>query len=449
MKPTTPSLWTLSAMALPLAFVSLPLYVLLPNRYASQLDVPLASIGTLLLVVRALDAVLDPWLGQQCDRWFAHGTRHVWRISLGLGLALTLGFAGLWMPDVWLTLMGLSPTSNAVLLGVAPCLVVAYLAATGLNLTLQTWGTRLGGHAVQRSRITAWREGLGLAGVVLASVLPTVMEAHWLVSVFAVLIVIALWLWAHAATATPHTLDPNEKAPEPPTPNRPSVNVRHGHAANGSWLGPLRQTKFRALLHVFLLNGIASAIPATLVMFFIQDLLQAPTGSEALYLGAYFLAAAVSLPLWLRVVRHIGLARAWLVGQVLSVAVFMWAVSLGAGDVWGFAAICVLSGAALGADLVVPGALLTGVIQRSGDSGQAEGAYLGWWQVATKLNLALAAGLALPLLQLFGYSAGTRSPDGLWALSVAYGVLPCVLKLLAIWRLWTARVELWEKPHGE
>ena len=53
MKPTTPSLWTLSAMALPLAFVSLPLYVLLPNRYALQLDVPLGSLGTLLLVVRA------------------------------------------------------------------------------------------------------------------------------------------------------------------------------------------------------------------------------------------------------------------------------------------------------------------------------------------------------------------------------------------------------------
>jgi Na+/melibiose symporter-like transporter len=302
---------------------------------------------------------------------------------------------------------------------------------------------------VQRSRITAWREGLGLAGVVLASVLPTVLDAHWLVSVFAVLMAIALWLWTRAATVAPHTHSADVDAPAPHAPNIPVDSSRNVLSTNGSWLGPLRQTKFRALLQVFLLNGIASAIPATLVMFFIQDLLQAPAGSEALYLGAYFLAAAVSLPLWLRVVDGVGLARAWLVGQVLSVAVFMWAVSLGAGDLGGFAAICVLSGAALGADLVVPGALLTGVVQRSGDSGQAEGAYLGWWQVATKLNLALAAGLALPLLQMFGYSAGTRSEGGLLALSVAYGVLPCVLKLLAIWRLWAARVELWEKPHGE
>ncbi len=439
MKPSTPTLSALSAMALPLAFVSLPLYALLPNRYAAQLGVSLASIGALLLAVRALDAVLDPWLGQQCDRWFARGTAHVCRVSLALSLALTIGFAGLWMPDVWLALMGFRPTPNAVLWAAAPCLVLAYLAATALNLTLQTWGTRLGGNAVQRSRITAWREGLGLAGVVLASVLPSALEAHGLVSVFAVFIAIAWWLWTRTASA----------ADAPLAANTADTHPILAHAKSGLWLGPLHQNQFRALLQVFLLNGIASAIPATLVMFFIQDVLQAPAGAEAFYLGAYFLAAAASLPLWLRVVRHIGLSRAWLLGQALSVAVFMWAVNLGAGDVWGFAVICLLSGAALGADLVVPGALLTGVIQRSGDSGQAEGAYLGWWQVATKLNLALAAGLALPLLHVFGYSAGTRSADGLWALSVAYGVLPCVLKLLAMWRLWAARVELWETSHGE
>ncbi len=449
MKRITPSLWALSAMALPLAFVSLPLYALLPNRYAAQLGVPLASIGVLLLAVRVLDAVLDPWLGQQCDHWFARSTAHVWRVSMALGLALTLGFAGLWMPDVWLTLMGLQLTSDAVLWATAPCLVLAYLAATALNLTLQTWGTRLGGNAVQRSRITAWREGLGLCGVVLASVLPAVLGAHWLVSVFAVLMTVALWLWARAASVAPHRDHHHADAPAPLTPHTPAVPDTNAHSATSSWLGPLHQTQFRALLQVFLLNGIASAIPATLVMFFIQDVLQAPAGAEAYYLGAYFLAAAASLPLWLLVVQRVGLARTWLAGQALSVAVFMWTVSLGAGDLWGFALICVLSGTALGADLVVPGALLTGVIQRSGNSGQAEGAYLGWWQVATKLNLALAAGLALPLLQLFGYSTGTRNEADLWALSVAYGVLPCALKLLAIWRLWAARVELWETSHGE
>ena len=63
--------------------------------------------------------------------------------------------------------------------------------------------------------------------------------------------------------------------------------------------------------------------------------------------------------------------------------------------------------------------------------GQHEGAYFGWWTFATKLNLALAAGLALPLLALLGYTPGTRSEAGLQTLSLAYAVLPCLLKLAA------------------
>ena len=44
---------------------------------------------------------------------------------------------------------------------------------------------------------------------------------------------------------------------------------------------------------------------------------------------------------------------------------------------------------------------------------------------------ALAAGLALPLLALLGYTPGTRSEAGLQTLSLAYAVLPCLLKLAA------------------
>ena len=56
--------WRYGFLGLPLAFVALPLYVLLPNHYAREFGVPLAALGTLLLAVRLLDAVMDPWLGR-------------------------------------------------------------------------------------------------------------------------------------------------------------------------------------------------------------------------------------------------------------------------------------------------------------------------------------------------------------------------------------------------
>jgi Na+/melibiose symporter-like transporter len=182
---------------------------------------------------------------------------------------------------------------------------------------------------------------------------------------------------------------------------------------------------------VFVVNGIASAVPATLILFFVQDRLQAPSAQEPLFLGSYFVCAALAMPLWLRCVARIGLARTWLAGMLLSVAVFVFAATLGAGDSAAFVLVCTLSGVALGADLTVPSALLAGTIAANGDAGRAEGAYFGWWNFATKLNLALAAGLALPLLGWLGYSPGARDPQALQTLTWAYCLLPCCLKLLA------------------
>ena len=53
-----------------------------------------------------------------------------------------------------------------------------------------------------------------------------------------------------------------------------------------------------------------------------------------------------------------------------------------------------------------------------------------------QINLALAAGIALPLLAWFGYMPG-RDGGGA-ALAGAYALLPCGLKLLAAALLWRA-----------
>jgi len=65
------------ALGLPLAFVALPLYVVLPSHYASQFGVPLAWLGALLLAARLFDAATDRLIGRWCDAWFAKSSRHV------------------------------------------------------------------------------------------------------------------------------------------------------------------------------------------------------------------------------------------------------------------------------------------------------------------------------------------------------------------------------------
>ena len=401
------------ALGLPLAFVALPLYVILPNHYASEFGVPLAWLGAVLLAARLFDAIADPLIGRWADVLFARSSASAWWAAAAAAVVLAIGFRALFFPVVQ------GPV--ALLAWCAALLAVTYLGYSVISVIHQAWGARLGGDETQRARIVAWREGLALVGVLLASVLPPVAGLGMSTIAFAVLLLLGVaWLW---------------RAPRPEA-------ERAAFPAAPMTL-PLATRDFRKLLAIYLINGIASAVPATLVLFFIRDRLQAPT-YEPLFLASYFAAGALSIPLWVRAVSRFGLARCWLAGMLLAIAVFGWAALLGAGDVAGYTAVCIASGIALGADLTLPGALLAGVIQRAGHAGRGEGAYFGWWNFATKLNLALAAGLALPALQWFGYAPGGRGDDALTALTIAYCVLPCVLKLGAVALLYLT----WIRPAG-
>lgn len=415
------------ALGLPLAFVALPLYIILPNHYAREWGVPLATLGWLLLGARLFDALIDPLLGRWCDRLYAQSTRAVLHWGAGAAVLLGLGFTALFFPPVSLTLSH----DAGLLVWAASALLLTYTAYSFLSVSHQSWAARLGGDEVQRSRNVAWREMLGLAGVVLASIVPVVFGLRATVALFFIALTLGWAAW---------TL-----APRPAQTRRTAAAINSATTATITAVTatppplwhPFSHPEFRHLLAVFMLNGIASAIPATLVLFFVQDRLQAPPALQPAFLGSYFVCAALSIPLWLRMVKRIGLARCWLVGMVLAMVVFIGALALGTGDTTAFLLICALSGVALGTDLALPSALLAGVVQRAGDSCHAEGSYFGWWNFATKLNLALAAGLTLPLLAQFGYAPGVRDPQALAALSTAYGLLPVAFKLIAATLLYT------------
>lgn len=390
-------------LGLPLAFVALPLYVVLPHHYASKLGLPLASVGALLMLVRLIDAMAEPLLGRFSDSLYAQSIRAVMWVAGGSALLQALGLTGLFFPQV----QGDGPQAAWMVAG----LLFTCLAHSQLVIAHQAWGVRLGGDEVQRSRIVAWREGPGLIGVIMASTLSVAWGPSAMLIVFAFALLLGWWaLWY---------------APRPPVTVYAPRSVKH------TLWQPLGVAAFRRLLAVFLCNGIASAIPAALMLFFAQDRLQASQAQIALFLVIYFVSGALSMPGWLFMVRRFGLHRAWLTGMLLAVACFGWTAGLGSGDIVVFSAICALTGVALGADLALPGALLARLTESLGAQGRHEGLYLGWWNLATKLSLAFAAGATLPLLQWGGYVPGTQDIEALQRLSWTYALLPCFLKLLA------------------
>lgn len=395
--------------ALPLAMAALPLYVHLPKFYGGTLGVDLALLGIVLLVLRLLDGLVDPLLGAWSDRLRSR------RAAIALSApVLAAGMVALFLPP--------TGTEAGHLAWLVVALTLVYTAYSVAMINHNAWGAELTTDPVGRTRITAVREGLALVGVVIASLAPALLGgaagadaglAPFAIVFAGVTLACALVLW---------------RAPVAPRRAAASVVPLATRVA-----APLADPLFRRLLLVFLANGIASAIPATLVLFFIADVLQAPE-RQGLFLALYFVAGGLGMPLWVRLSAAWGKTRAWMAGMVAAVVAFVWAFALGPGDTAAFAAICVLSGLALGADLALPPSLLADVIDRDGRE-RPTGAYFGLWTLATKLNLALAAGIALPLLSFLGYAPGAEGGGGLRALAFVYAIVPCALKLVALFAL--------------
>ena len=389
-------------LGLPLAFAALPVYVHVPRLYADTTGMDLALLGAILLGTRLADACIDPWFGWLADRL---PRRRMLVLAL---FPFALGFVALLNP----------PATHA-----APWLLVAlaltYLGYSAAAVAYQAWGAALGDDAAMRTQLTAAREGFGLCGVVLAAALPGLLaddlstgisRLSWLLPPVLLLAAVATLALAGGAGRSP---------------------VPAERLAN-SLARTFADRAFVRLLLVFIANGIAAALPATLFLFFVADVLGLESASGAL-LAVYFIAGAASLPIWVGLAGRIGRVRAWGLAMLLAMLAFAGTSLLGPGDLWLFAAICLMSGLALGADLALPAAIAADLGERQGQSG----ACFGVWNFVAKLNLALAAGLALPVLDLLGYRPG--GGQGLAALIGVYALLPLAFKALAAGLLWRWR----------
>lgn len=408
-------------LGLPLAMAALPVYVQIPTYYTTQLGMALASAGWMIFLARFFDALQDPFLGRVIDK--LHGKLTLWFCGAGVMLAIT--FLGLWLPLV---------SKNYLVIWLAAMLIMAYMAHSMLNIAYLSWGARLVdlNHSTNAANAgllgaAAWREGAGLVGVILASVIPSVILAAdphqisqrlvWFSLAFGLLLAIGI-----AALL--------RKAPV----------WRHAEVAHSDWRLEWKIMKsnraFKALLVPYFLNAISVSVPATLVLFFINDQLQAASYSAA-FLASYFIAAAVGLPCWVKVAERIGVMNSWRLGMLLAIVAFVSVSMLQAGSIIPFFAICIASGLALGADLALPPVLLAKVIKKEAPPAM----YYGVWTLLAKFALAIS-GLSLPLLAYFDYHPGQPATQLLvWV----YAGVPCVLKLLALLMLW--RLSHWMQEN--
>lgn len=381
-----------------IACAGLPIYIHAPKFYVDEYGVSLAALGAVLFGLRLLDFVQDPLLG-----WLSEARRNVRGALVVLAVAI--------MALSMLGLFAVAPPF-APLLWFAITLTGLFSAFSFLTINFYAQGVRKAGELGENGhvRVAAWRETGSLLGVCVAAVAPTAL-ASLTGSPFALfaagflgLAILAAWTMRGEWLASP------------------------GNTAPG--FGPvLRDGVARRLLLIALVNATPVAVTSTLFLFFVESRLAAP-GSEGPLLLLFFFAAALSAPLWGKAAARFGAKPALLFGMALAISSFAFAAFLGAGDIAAFAVICLISGAALGADLTLLPAIFARRMARiAPDAGQA----FGLWSFVSKFTLAFAAVTLLPLLDLAGFQSGIEnSASSLTMLTILYALVPCALKLVAI-----------------
>jgi glycoside/pentoside/hexuronide:cation symporter, GPH family len=398
--------------ALPLALLTLPFYVLVPGYYTS-VGIPIALVGQILLAVRLFDAFSDPVAGYLCDRTRTRfGRRRIW-FAAGIPLTALAAYMVFDPPEIvsWQYLL---IWSLALSLGWTIALV-----------PFGAWGAELSASYAGRNRVSYVREGFAFVGTLAALVLQYVLgDIEATLEFFAKFIVVALPV---AAVLTLWLV------PEPMDRSVTRLNFVDG-------LSFMRNNlPFRRLVLAFLINGLANGLPVTLFLMFVTDRLQ--LGDKAgLFLVIYFLSGLVGMPFWLQVARLTSKHRSWCYAMLLSCVVFLPAPFLPEKADALFLIICICTGFSVGADLVLPASLQADVIDvdTAASGEQRSGIYLAIWGLATKLALALAVGIAFPLLSYSGYDpgAGSATQTGLMTLGLLYAGAPVALKLFAIAIMW-------------
>jgi Na+/melibiose symporter-like transporter len=410
--------------ALPAAAFGLPLLLYLPAFYAVDLGLGFTVVGAVILAARLLDVAVDPLIGWASDRVHTpYGRRRPWLIASLPPVLLAAAF--LFRPE--------APVSAGGFLFWA---FAGYLGWSLMTIPHQAWGAELSGDYAERNRVMAAREIFGLLGVVLAAAIPTLLavlalddpkrsEAGDALSALAWLVTLLLPLSGLLLVAV---------VPEP-------ARVA-GAVASAGWRAGSKllsgNRPFRLLLVSYLFNGIANGLPATLIVLYVTHVLRLEA-YLGVFLIAYFAAGILGMPLWLKLARRHGKHRTWGLAMIFTCAAFALVPLLGPGDFHGYLAVCLATGLAFGADLTLPASMQADVVDVDTEAGgdQRTGLYFALWAMATKLALALAVGIAFPLLDLLGVQVDGSSPEATrLGLGMLYAALPVAFKVVAIILMW-------------
>lgn len=436
------------SVSLSIGLLGIPMAVFLPAFYSAELGLPLAAVGSMLILSRVTDFFTDPAIGILSDRWRpAIGRRKVW-LPIG-SLIMMLGVFLLFQPIV-------KPNEFYFF----ACVSLVYLGYTTLQLPYTAWGAELSPDYQVRTRITGTAKFFDTTGILISSLIPTLVFSLGGSSMGDVMKGLSLFfiLTLPVCATLAFLLVPDRSAKPRGDKDSGAGSGADSEAEGGPEDGPenkvsdteapqkfrlkeallmmARNKPFAIITGALLIATIAEVARQTMTSFYAAHILQFEDFNIAFTF--YFISAILIIPLWGVAAKRLEKHNALIVALCLVFATNVGMFFLGPGDAVLFMILFVLKGGCFGALLMLPAAMIADTVDidtvQTGEKRQ--GQFFAISAMVQKAGFAIGAGTPLILLDWTGFNAaGENGPDELMALKLMYGVAPAIVVLGAIFLL--------------
>ena len=402
------NLFKYGLFSFPAAISLLIMQIYIPSFIAEIGIFSLTTIGIIFFAARLIDMVSDLLVGYASDKTPPeYGRRRIW-ILIGTPIFLLIFYQLLAIPTTAWSLFFIT--------------ALWYIAGTCMIVPYYTWGTEIETGYNAHTKYTGTRVIFGLIGTLCALILPTLLMPDapldeilnfnliFITFFFFMAIVLLIFL------------------PDAGRVDAESTNLRD------IILIFKKGSPFNQLIISQLFNGIANALPATLFVFFTTYVLKRPDLAGPL-LVFYFLAATISVPIWVKLTNIWPKERCWKIAMVTAAVTFLAVLLVDEKTISLFVVITIITGMMAGADLSIPASMLADIIDDDANKTgyRRPGINFAVWGTTSKLTFAFAIVIAFSLLgmEIFEPSEENTLVDTNW-LIILYALLPPIFKIVSV-----------------